>query len=296
MTAKAKAKAAPAKKAEKTPMEIGVLAMLRPNTNPFKAIADFGLKTAQVQCWDMSLLNEKFAKETKKQMDDTGVRMAAYWAGYTGRIVWNSYDGPVTCGLVPRDLRARRVDELKRGADFAKMLGAPAIITHCGFIPENPRDELYPETVNAIHEVARHCMEIGLDFWFESGQETPLTLLRTIEDLALPNLGVNLDTANLILYGRGNPVDALDVVGPYVKNLHVKDGVFPANSKVLGQQKALGEGVVDFDKVIKKLYDLNFTGELIIEREISGPQQAIDIRKGITFLSKIVDKYGKKKK
>ena len=123
MTAKAKAKAAPAKKAEKTPMEIGVLAMLRPNTNPFKAIADFGLKTAQVQCWDMSLLNEKFAKETKKQMDDTGVRMAAYWAGYTGRIVWNSYDGPVTCGLVPRDLRARRVDELKRGADFAKMLG-----------------------------------------------------------------------------------------------------------------------------------------------------------------------------
>lgn len=296
MTAKAKTKAAVAKKAEKTPMQIGVLAMLRGTNDPFKPIADFGLKTAQVQCWDMSLLTEKFAKTTKKQMEDAGIRMAAYWAGYTGRIVWNSYDGPVTCGLVPRDLRQKRVDDLKRGADFAKMLGAPAIITHCGFIPENPRDELYPETINAIHEVAKYCMDLGLEFWFESGQETPLTLLRTIEDLCMPNLGVNLDTANLILYGRGNPVDALDVVGPYVKNLHVKDGVFPANSKVLGEQRALGEGVVDFDKVIKKLYELNYTGELIIEREISGPQQAIDIRKGITFLSKLVEKYGKKKK
>ena len=296
MTAKVKSKTAAVKKADKTPLEIDVLAMLRKNHDPFKPIADFGLKTAQVQGWDMSLLNEKFAKETKKQMDDSGIRIAAYWAGYTGRIVWNSYDGPVTCGLVPRDLRQQRIDNLKRGADFAKMLGAPAIITHCGFIPENPRDELYPETINAIHEVAKHCLGLGIEFWFESGQETPLTLLRTIEDLALPNLGVNLDTANLILYGRGNPVDALDLVGPYVKNLHVKDGVFPVNSKVLGEQKALGEGVVDFDKVMKKLYDLNFTGELIIEREISGPQQAIDIRKGITFISKLVDKYVKKKK
>ena len=291
-----KSKKAPAKKNEKIPMEIGVLAMLRKDTNPFKAIADFGLKTAQVQCWNMNLLTEKFAKETRKQLEDSGVRMAAYWAGYSGRIVWNSYDGPVTCGLVPRDLRQKRVDDLKRGADFAKMLGAPAIITHCGFIPENPRDELYTETINAIYEVARHCMNLGLEFWFEAGQETPLTLLRAIEDTSLPNLGVNLDTANLILYGRGNPVDALDVLGPYVKNLHMKDGVLPVSSKVLGKEKPLGEGIVDFDKLIRKLYDLNFTGELIIEREISGPQQAVDIRKGITFISKIVKKYAPRKK
>ena len=279
------------KKTEKLPMEIGLLAMLRRNENPFPGIADFGVKTAQVQCWDMSMLTAKIAGETKQRMEDADIRIAAYWAGYTGRIVWNCWDGPSTCGLVPRDLRRKRIDELKRGADFARMLGAPAIITHCGFIPENPRDELYPETINAIDEVAQHCLELGLGFWFETGQETPLTLLRAIEDLSLPNLGVNLDTANLILYGRGNPVDALEVVGSYVKNLHVKDGVFPANSKVLGRQRALGEGAVDFDGVIRKLFELDFTGELIIEREISGPQQAIDIRRGIAFLSGIVEKY-----
>lgn len=272
-------------------MEIGVIAMLREKTNPFTAIADFGLKTAQVQCWNMSLLTERFAKETKKQLDDSGIRMAAYWAGYSGRIVWNSVDGPVTCGLVPRDLRRQRIEDLKRGADFARILGAPAIVTHCGFIPENPRDELYPETVNAIYEVASYCSDLGLEFWFESGQETPLTLLRTIDDLSLDNIGVNLDTANLILYGRGNPVDALDLLGPYVKNLHVKDGVLPAGSKTQGVQKPLGEGIVDFDRLFRKLYSLGFTGELIIEREISGPQQEIDIRKGITFISRLVKKY-----
>ncbi|MBO4304883.1 MAG: sugar phosphate isomerase/epimerase [Lentisphaeria bacterium] len=277
-------------------MEIGVLAMLRKGEDPFAAIRDYGLKTAQLQNWDMDNLNAATAEKVKHDLAASGVRLAAFWAGYTGKIVWNSYGGPDTCGIVPRDQRARRVDELKRGADFAAMIGAPALITHCGFIPENPMDPLYGETVAAIRDVALHCRERGIGFWFESGQETPLTLLRTIEDLAMPNLGVNLDTANLILYGRGNPVDALEVVGPYVRNLHVKDGVFPANSKVLGQQRALGEGVVDFDKVIKKLYDLDFQGELIIEREISGPQQAIDIRKGITFLSRIVEKYGKKKK
>ena len=78
--------------------------------------------------------------------------------------------------------------------------------------------------------------------------------------------------------------------------LHMKDGVFPASSKELGQEKPLGEGCVDFDKLIRKLYALNYSGELIIEREISGPQQSIDIRKGITFLSKLVEQYGKKKK
>ncbi len=277
----------------KSPMELGVLAMLRKNDNPFEIIAQYGVKTAQVQNWDMSNLTESFAEKVKTDMKNAGVRLAAFWAGYTGRIVWNSADGPATCGLVPPDLRARRVDELKKAADFAKILGSPAIITHCGFIPENPRDPLYTETLNAIYDVARHCMEIGIDFWFEAGQETPLTLLRTIEDLQLPNLGVNLDTANLILYGRGNPVDALEVFGKYVRNLHVKDGLFPVNGYCLGKEVPVGEGKADFEKIIPKLYELGFTGELVIEREISGPQQAKDIMKAIRYIRTLVKKYKK---
>jgi len=272
-------------------MEIGVLAMLRKGQNPFPAIRDLGLKTAQVQNWDMGNLNSETAEKVKHDLAESGIRLAAFWAGYTGKIVWNSYGGPVTCGLVPRDLRARRVEELKKGAEFAAQIGAPAIITHCGFIPENPMDPLYTETVNAIYDVAYHCRELGIGFWFESGQETPLTLLRTIEDVRLDNLGVNLDTANLILYGRGNPVDALEVVGKYVRNLHVKDGMFPTDGHSLGKEVPFGEGRADFDKIIQKLYELNFTGELIIEREISGPQQISDIQLAVRKLTALLEKY-----
>jgi len=272
-------------------MEIGVIAMLRKNDNPFEIIARYGVKTAQVQNWDMTNLTESFAEKVKCDMKNDGIRLAAFWAGYTGRIVWNSAAGPATCGLVPPDLRSRRVDELKKAADFAKILGAPAIITHCGFIPENPYDPLYAETLNAIYEVARHCLDLGLDFWFEAGQETPLTLLRAIEDLRLPNLGINLDTANLILYGRGNPVDALEVFGRYVRNLHIKDGLFPVNGYCLGKEVPVGTGKADFEKIVPKLYDLGFTGELIIEREISGPQQAKDIMKAVRYIRTLVKKY-----
>ncbi len=272
-------------------MEIGVLAMLRKGENPFPAIRDLGLTTAQVQNWDMTNLNPETAAKVKNDIAESGIRLAAFWAGYTGKIVWNSYGGPETCGLVPRDQRSRRVDELKRGADFAKMIGAPAVITHCGFIPENPMDPLYKETVDAIREVALHCKELGIGFWFESGQETPLTLLRTIEDVGLDNLGVNLDTANLILYGRGNPVDALEVVGKYVRNLHVKDGIFPTDGRSLGKEVPFGEGWADFDKIIRKLYALDFTGELIIEREISGPRQIADIQLAVRKLTALLEKY-----
>ena len=271
--------------------EIGVLTMMTKGKNVFLPAAEYGMKTVQLQNWDMALLNEEMAAQIKSDLKESGIRLAAFWAGYTGRIVWDFYSGPGTCGIVPRDQRSRRVDELKKGAEFAAMIGAPAIITHCGFIPENPTDPLFEETVSAIWEVASYCNELGLGFWFETGQETPVTLLRTIQALELPNLGINLDTANLILYGRGNPVDALDVIGPYVRNLHVKDGVFPVDGRYLGKQVPVGEGKVDFPEIIRKLRALNFSGEMIIEREISGEQQIADIKKAKAYLENILQDY-----
>ena len=271
--------------------EIGVMAIVENDVNPFPWIADLGIKTAQVTDWIMEDLTPEYAATLNQRMAENGVRIAAYWAGYTGEIIWNNYDGPLTCGVVPRDQRERRVKELKRGADFAKMLNAPAIITHCGFIPETPRDSLYKETVDAIAEVAGYCHDLGLGFWFESGQETPVTLLRTIEDINLPNLGVNLDTANLILYGRGNPVDALDVIGPYVRNLHVKDGLFPTNGKFLGKEVPFGQGKANFPEIVRKLRALEFTGEFTIEREISGDQKIKDIKMAKEELERLIELY-----
>jgi L-ribulose-5-phosphate 3-epimerase len=123
----------------------------------------------------------------------------------------------------------------------------------------------------------------------ETGQETPVTLLRAIQDTGLDNVGVNLDTANLILYGKGDPVAALDVVGQYVRGLHAKDGLYPTGPKELGQEVAIGQGKVDFPEVVRKLHKLQYTGPITIEREISGARQQEDIRASVSYLQRLID-------
>jgi len=163
-----------------------------------------------------------------------------------------------------------------------------SITTHVGFIPETPNNPLYPGLIDALREVVDHCAERGLDFCFETGQETPVTLLRVIEDLGTEHLGINLDPANLLMYGKANPVDALDVFGEYVLGVHAKDGEYPTNGRELGVEKPLGEGRVGFPRLIAKLKDLGYAGALTIEREISGPRQVEDIKHAIEVLSALI--------
>lgn len=275
---------------KKRPMELGVLSSFTEDgSNPFDVIARYGVATTQLNNWDMSKWTRENAEKVKRDLKSSGVRLAALWTGYSGTVIWDLIDGPDTMGLIPEYTRKRRIADLKAGADFAAMVGAPAIITHCGFIPETPKCHLYMEVLDALGEIAEYCQKLGLGFWFETGQETPVTLLRTIEDIGLPNLGINLDTANIILYGKGNPVDALDVFGKYVRNLHIKDGVYPQNGHKLGHETPIGQGKVDFEKVITKLHELGFTGELVVEREITGEQQAKDIMTALDYIGKLVD-------
>ena len=275
---------------KKRPMELGVLSSFTEDgSNPFDVIARYGVATTQLNNWDMSKWTRENAEKVKRDLKSSGVRLAALWTGYSGTVIWDLIDGPDTMGLIPEYTRKRRIADLKAGADFAAMVGAPAIITHCGFIPETPKCHLYMEVLDALGEIAEYCQKLGLEFWFETGQETPVTLLRTIEDIGLPNLGINLDTANIILYGKGNPVDALDVFGKYVRNLHVKDGVYPQDGHKLGHETPIGQGKVDFEKVITKLHELGFTGELVVEREITGEQQAKDIMTALDYIGKLVD-------
>jgi len=180
------------------------------------------------------------------------------------------------------------MDGLKRASDLGKTCGIRAVHTHCGFIPETPNDPLYSETVEAIRNVASHCKANGQIFLMETGQESPITLLRAIEDTHLDNVGVNLDTANLILYGKGEPVGALDVVGKYVRGLHAKDGLYPTDPKKLGEEVPIGRGRVNFPEVIRKLHQLSYAGPITIERETSGAQQEADIRASITFLERLI--------
>jgi sugar phosphate isomerase/epimerase len=265
-------------------LEIGVVVRLDPEARGIAKVADLGLRSCQVASWDPAKRTPETAGALREACRAHGVRISSLWAGYPGPVVWNFIDGPKTIGLVPPEYRAERVAVLQRAAEYAASLELPSITTHVGFLPEDPGHPEYAPTVEAIGRVAGRCRELGIGFWFETGQETPVTLLRTIERVGLPNVGVNLDTANLILYGKGDPVDALDVLGRHVRGVHVKDGRFPTDGDHLGRETPPGEGLVDFAAVIGKLKSLGYTGALTIEREISGPQQVADIRKAIALL------------
>jgi L-ribulose-5-phosphate 3-epimerase len=228
------------------------------------------------------------AQELKNLLDKYAIVATTAEVVGPGRLVWNFLDGPATIGLVPPDSRTARMDALKQTSDFAKQIGIPHIQTHCGFIPENPRDPLYEGAVLAIREVAQHCAANGQEFLMETGQETPTTMARAIKDVDQPNLGVGLDTANLILYGKANPVDAVDIIGPHVKAIHAKDGKWPTDPMNLGEEVLIGKGLVDFEKVFSKLHQLGYTNAVTIERETSGPQQIEDVKNEKVYLEKII--------
>lgn len=261
-------------------MKIGIIHALQLDAehNQFNTVKDYGLNVCQLLCTGNKLpATKQMAEQLIAQSREANVRVCAVWAGLPGVGSWTFTQGPVTLGLVPPHLREERVQALKQWADLAAWIGAPAIITHCGFIPENMTDPEFAPIVDAIREVAVYCQELGIEFWFETGQETPVTLLRTIERVGTANLGINLDPANLIMYGRGNPIDALDVFGRYVRNVHVKDGFYPTTGDELGKEVRVGDGQVNFPKFLTKLKAMGFDGEFIIEREISGPEQQADI-------------------
>jgi L-ribulose-5-phosphate 3-epimerase len=266
-------------------LKIGVLVSLHKEPEPeIKKVADLGLRSCQICSWAPDDWNDEVGKKLSEACAKYGVEVSTFWSGCTGPYIWNFIEGPGTIGLVPPQYREMRVAELKKAADFAAKFKLPSITTHVGFIPEDPNDPKFAGTVEACSQVASHCKKLGIGFWFESGQETPVTLLRTIQKIGLDNLGINFDTANVILYGKANPVDAIDVFGKYVRNTHIKDGFYPTDGMNLGNEAPLGKGKVDFAQVVKKLKKLGYSGPLTIEREISGDQQIKDIKKAIKLL------------
>jgi L-ribulose-5-phosphate 3-epimerase len=270
----------------KKPLRLGLIIVI--GKDPDAALAkvhDLGLPTSQifVDEFDGDLVKRLRESLQKYQIEATSVVV-----GGPGKEVWDFYQGPLTIGLAPKATRAARIAHIKKASDFAKQCGIPAVQTHCGFIPENPNDPVYKELVTAMRDVVSYCKRNGQNFRYETGQETPITLVRAIGDVGLDNQGVNFDLANLILYGKANPVDAIELLGPYVQGIHAKDGMWPTNPKQLGEEVAIGKGKVDFPRIIERLKQLNYRGAVTIEREISGPQQLEDVRAEKTYLEKLI--------
>lgn len=271
--------------------KIGVLISLRQDTDiraEMKKVRDLGGECCQITVWNTAFYTEENAKAIREASLEYGVEVSTLWAGWSGPAEWNFSYGPDTLGLVPEAYRMKRMEELLRGVDFAVQLGVSRVATHAGFLPENPSDPRYPGVIAALRQIVRYCKAKGVSFLFETGQETPTTLLRVIEDLGGENVGINLDTANLILYGKANTADAVTVFGKYVMDTHIKDGFYPTDGRALGREVKVGEGMANLPEVIKRLRAAGYKGNYIIEREISGEEQARDIKDTALFLKGIL--------
>lgn len=253
-----------------------------------KVAAAHGFDNVQLVSWSPEFWTEENAAYVRRCLAETGVEISAFWCGWTGPCVWNFYEGQQTLGLVPPEYREMRVKELCAGADFAKKLGVTDVITHMGFIPENPFDPQFVPFCDAVRTVAEHLAANGQYLLFETGQETPVTMLRCFETVGTDNLGINLDTANLILYGKANPVDALDVFGKYVRNIHAKDGFYPTNGAHLGKQVPVGEGKVDFRAFFAKLKALGYDRWVTIEHEVKGEERLQGVLAAKAYLETVL--------
>ena len=259
----------------------------------FIKLRAFGFASCQLCSWEPEKWTDGNADGIRALAEKHGIEISSFWCGWEGPKVWDFYEGQRTLGLVPPQYREMRVKNLCDGADFAHRIGLTDVATHMGFIPECPFDPNFEPLCDTIRTVAQHLKTNGQYLLFETGQETPVTMLRCFEQVGMDNLGVNLDTANLILYGKANPVDALDVFGKYVRNLHAKDGFYPVNGHDLGEEVRLGDGKVDFPALFRKLKELGYDSYVTIEREISGEQQDEDIRHAKVYLETIINEvYG----
>lgn len=248
-----------------------------------------GFQTCQLVAWNPAVWTDENAAALTDLLAENRITVSAFWCGWEGPRSWNFYDGQITLGLIPPEYRQTRVKNLCDGADFAHKLGITDVVTHMGFIPENPYDPNFGSFCVAVRTVAQHLKENGQFLLFETGQETPVTMLRCFEQVGMDNLGINLDTANLILYGKANPVDALEVFGKYVRNLHAKDGLYPTNGHDLGQEVRIGKGKVDFRALFTKLHELGYDSHVTIENEIDDGVHLDDILKSRDYLQAIIE-------
>jgi L-ribulose-5-phosphate 3-epimerase len=276
----------PTGKLEVAPKNIllGVISAANNPEEDLKIVRDLGFPTCQLNITNYS---PELAVRLSSSLEKYRLKATSLICMGPGIYRYNFVDGPSTIGLVPRENRAARVERLKQGTDFCKAAGIPAVHAHFGFIPENPKDILYIEFIETMKPIGEYALKQGIDIYFETGQETPVTLLRAIMDIGTGNLFVNYDTANLVMYGKANPLDGLKVIGKYVKAVHAKDGTYPVNPNELGKEVPIPGGEVNFPAIISYLKKLDFNGNITIEYELAGRNNNY-ILKTKEYLEKII--------
>jgi L-ribulose-5-phosphate 3-epimerase len=183
----------------------------------------------------------------------------------------------VTGGIAPDSTWEQNRKHITAIASLARQLKLALVTFHAGFLPHEESDPNFAKMLNRLGVVADLFAAQGIVLGLETGQETAPVLRQLLQKLGRPNVGVNFDPANMILYDKGNPFEALRVLGPWIRQVHIKDANRTKVPGTWGEEVAVGTGQVDWRAFLDTLRQLNFAGNLVIERE-AGNQRVQDIR------------------
>lgn len=230
---------------------------------------ELGVPTIQLHAPHQASRTKANADAFLKRLQEFGLKLTCVFGGFEGESYADIPTVSRTVGLVPPETRAARTQEMKEIADFAKLLGCRVVALHLGFVPHDTSLPLYQEVLAVTRDLCNHCKANSQDLHLETGQESADALLAFIRDVGCDNLFVNFDPANMILYGTGEPIEALLKIGPFVHSVHCKDGKWAKNpGQEWGQEMPLGDGDVNMESYLRALRQIGYDGPLTIEREI----------------------------
>jgi len=247
-----------------------------------------GLSLMQLGFFDDASLEPAALEEVAKAVAETGVEISATCVGHPGEDYSTIENIARTGGYVPDAEWEERFQRTIKVRDATARLGVKILTTHVGFVPHDKDDPAYAKMVERVRAVADALAEKGITLTMETGQEPVPVLKQFIADLQRPNVKVNFDPANMILYGAGDPLEAVQELGTLIAHVHCKDAIASdAPGKTWGQEVPLGTGQAKVPQIIEKLKQIGYQGPLVIERE-AGEDRFRDIRQGIEFLKSLL--------
>ena len=228
-----------------------------------------GLPTIQLHTPPIGQRDQASADKILATLAPYGISITAAFGGFEGESYATIPTVVETVGLMPASTRQKRLDEMFEISDFAKMIGCDVIALHLGFVPHDTTDPAYQDIVAVTQQLCQYAANNGQAVHLETGQESADGLVTFIQDTKCENLFVNFDPANMILYGAGDPIEAVEKIGSLIKSVHCKDAKWAANpGKEWGVETKLGDGDVGMKTFLQALQKIGYTGPLTIEREI----------------------------
>lgn len=253
------------------------------------------IKGLGVRCGQLGIpgsmdLTTTAAADWRAALEEQDFTLVTVFAAYNGESYADIPTVERTVGFIPRASREEREHRTLQVSDFAAALEVKSIACHVGFVPHDTAHPDYIAVRALVRRIADHAANHGQTFALETGQEPAPVLLHFLKDCERTNLGINFDPANMILYGTGDPIEALGVLGPHLLSVHCKDGDWPDKNSpgALGTEKPLGQGAVGMERFIAKLKEVGFKGPLNIEREAENQEQRIaDMKMAVALLGKL---------